>query len=194
MGFGEIDGVPPGTLFDRKQDLADAGIHSQVFGGMAGGTQGTESIVLNEGYVDDKDLGATILYTGHGGQDDQGRQVRDQQWVRANAGMRVNKQRRLPVRVVRGYKLRSPYAPAHGYRYDGLYLVEECWQEPSIHGPLVCRFKLIELTEPGVRDRPTTRSPIRWADAATPKKPLPPVTDEQRERIRARREERRRDR
>ena len=26
---------------------------------------------------------------------------------------------RKPVRVVRGYKLNSPYAPAEGYRYDG---------------------------------------------------------------------------
>lgn len=29
-----------------------------------------------------------------------------------------------PVRVIRGYKLKSPYAPAEGYRYDGLYVVE----------------------------------------------------------------------
>ena len=31
---------------------------------------------------------------------------------------------RKPVRVIRGYKLHSPYAPAEGYRYDGLYTVE----------------------------------------------------------------------
>ncbi len=30
-----------------------------------------------------------------------------------------------PVRVIRGPKLRSPYAPAEGYRYDGLYTVEK---------------------------------------------------------------------
>ena len=24
-----------------------------------------------------------------------------------------------PIRVVRGYKLRGPYAPEEGYRYDG---------------------------------------------------------------------------
>lgn len=193
MSFGEVDGVEPGTLFQYKQDLANAGVHHQVFGGMAGGEYGTESIVLNEGYVDDKDLGATILYTGHGGQDDQGRQVSDQQWVRANAGMRVNQAQQLPVRVTRGYKLRSGYAPTSGYRYDGLYRVEDCWQEPSIHGPLVCRFKLIELTEPGVQARPTTRNPIKW-DANEPREPLPELSDEQRERIRLRREQRRLDR
>ena len=32
---------------------------------------------------------------------------------------------RKPVRVIRGYKLHSPYAPAEGYRYDGLYTVEK---------------------------------------------------------------------
>ena len=31
----------------------------------------------------------------------------------------------LPVRVVRGYKLKSVYAPYAGYRYDGLYRVEK---------------------------------------------------------------------
>lgn len=30
-----------------------------------------------------------------------------------------------PVRVIRGYKLHSGYAPAEGYRYDGLYTVEQ---------------------------------------------------------------------
>lgn len=30
-----------------------------------------------------------------------------------------------PVRVIRGYKLDSPYAPSEGYRYDGLYTVEK---------------------------------------------------------------------
>lgn len=30
-----------------------------------------------------------------------------------------------PVRVIRGYKLHSEYAPAEGYRYDGLYTVEK---------------------------------------------------------------------
>ena len=30
-----------------------------------------------------------------------------------------------PVRVIRGYKLHSPYAPLEGYRYDGLYTVEK---------------------------------------------------------------------
>jgi E3 ubiquitin-protein ligase UHRF1 len=34
-----------------------------------------------------------------------------------------------PVRVIRGFKLPSPYAPKTGYRYDGLYLVKKVHQE-----------------------------------------------------------------
>ena len=30
-----------------------------------------------------------------------------------------------PIRVIRGYKLDSVYGPAEGYRYDGLYTVED---------------------------------------------------------------------
>ena len=30
-----------------------------------------------------------------------------------------------PVRVIRGFKLKSKYAPREGYRYDGLYTVEK---------------------------------------------------------------------
>lgn len=153
MAFGEIDGIKPGKLFPSKQALADAGVHWQVYGGMAGGAKGTESIVLNEGYVDDQDDGDVVIYTGHGGQDGRGRQVHDQKWHRANAGMVQNRDLGVPVRVIRGFKLQSPYAPPHGYRYDGLYSVERCWDEASVHGPLICRFELREITSPGVKLR-----------------------------------------
>ena len=32
-----------------------------------------------------------------------------------------------PVRVIRGYKLPTLFAPETGYRYDGLYTVTKCW-------------------------------------------------------------------
>lgn len=193
MAYGEVDGVFPGTVFKSKQALADAGVHSQVFGGMAGGQDGTESIVLNEGYVDDEDRGETIIYTGHGGQDDRGHQVRDQVWHRANEGMRANQRYGIPVRVIRGPKLVSPYAPPSGYRYDGLYRVERCWQERSKHGPLICRFELTEITEPGVQERVKTYG-LAGVEPGAVARELPEPTDEMLERIRRRREQRRRDR
>jgi hypothetical protein len=199
--FGEILHVPSGSWFASKQDLSDAGVHKQIMGGMWGGQGGTRSIVLNEGYVDDEDLGHRIIYTGHGGQDGDGRQVADQEWTRANAGMRVNHEHGVPVRVIRGYKLRSPYAPRSGYRYDGLYAVDRCWREASKHGPLVCRFELVELdpgravtyhqTGPTARFEGATRGePQRGSGKAS----LPTVSDERREELRRRREERLRDR
>jgi hypothetical protein len=49
-----------------------------------------------------------------------------------------------PVRVIRGFKCKSKYAPAEGYRYDGLYVVESAWREPGLNpkGFLVCKFAL----------------------------------------------------
>jgi E3 ubiquitin-protein ligase UHRF1 len=45
------------------------------------------------------------------------------------------------VRVIRGYKLPSPYAPLEGYRYDGLYIVEKAWMGKGLtKGLMVCRY------------------------------------------------------
>lgn len=43
--------------------------------------------------------------------------------------------------MIRGYKLESEFAPAEGYRYDGLYIVERAWMAKGLtKGLLVCRF------------------------------------------------------
>lgn len=38
-----------------------------------------------------------------------------------NASLAASVESRLPIRVIRGYKLQSAYAPEAGYRYDGSY-------------------------------------------------------------------------
>jgi putative restriction endonuclease len=115
---------------------------------MVGGAQtGTESIVLNGGYRDDHDLGDEIIYTGYGGQDDAGNQVSDQEWKQANQGMRVNEAEGLPVRVVRGWRAHTPFSPATGFRYDGLYAVVRSWEEESLDGPKICRFQMVRTDE-----------------------------------------------
>ena len=101
MPFGAIDGNPPGTTYRDRAALVAAGVHRNRQAGMVGGAwRGTESIVLNGGYRDDHDLGDEITYTGYGGQDATGRQVRDQAWEQANQGMRVNEAEGLPLRVM----------------------------------------------------------------------------------------------
>lgn len=69
------------------------------------------------------------------GQDSVSRkQVADQELTRQNKALAVSRDRRLPVRVVRGATHRSPFSPLKGYRYDGLYTVENCWHEKGPAG------------------------------------------------------------
>ena len=46
-------------------------------------------------------------------------QSKNQELTRGNLALSKNVETRTPVRVIRGYKLRRPYAPEEGYRYDG---------------------------------------------------------------------------
>lgn len=46
------------------------------------------------------------------------------------------------MRVVRGFELNSPFAPERGYRYDGLYFVDEVWEETGRSGFKVWRYRL----------------------------------------------------
>ncbi len=56
----------------------------------------------------------------------EGPQTCDQTWENTrNASLRVSAHNKKPVRVVRGYSSRSDFAPIRGYRYDGLYVVDQ---------------------------------------------------------------------
>src|SRR2546430_1513943 len=64
-----------------------------------------------------------------------------------NAALRTSAQTGAPVRVVRGSDPNSPYAPDQGYRYDGLYRVEDAAMVRGQGGYLVCRFQLVKLSK-----------------------------------------------
>ncbi|WP_432042524.1 YDG/SRA domain-containing protein [Streptomyces cadmiisoli] len=99
---------------------------------------GAESIVVSGGYKDDEDYGNVIIYTGHGGQDSSNNQVSDQTLEDAgNAALVTSHMEGLPVRVLRGAHKGSIYAPATGYRYDGLYRVTSYGSKLGIDGFLV---------------------------------------------------------
>ena len=121
--FGDVQGVSEGELFKNRVEVKKAGIHSQNQAGISGRAQeGADAIVLNEGYEDDEDNGDEIIYTGQGRRDlKSGSQIADQELERGNQALVTSELRGLPVRVIRGPKLKSPYAPKSGYRYDGLY-------------------------------------------------------------------------
>jgi putative restriction endonuclease len=147
--FGEIPGYAPGSLFLNRAELSAARVHTPTQAGIAGSWDvGAESVVVSGGYEDDVDLGDVIIYTGHGGNDAvSGRQVGSQTLHRGNRALARSCQDGLPVRVIRGHRLKSPFSPEVGYEYAGLYRVDSFWRAQGISGYDVWQFRLEKLDE-----------------------------------------------
>ncbi|MEO0557615.1 MAG: YDG/SRA domain-containing protein [Bacteroidota bacterium] len=145
--FGHLPGYPPGSWFEDRRELAASGVHRPLQAGICGrANEGAESIVLNGGYIDDQDLGSVVLYTGAGGNDPGTRhQVRDQKLNRWNLALATSLRVGLPVRVIRGSHPDVHSGPATGYRYDGLYRVDDYWPDTGIDGYRIWRFRLEAL-------------------------------------------------
>ena len=141
--FGHIAGITPQEeTYASRKDVAEAGIHKPLQAGISGsGEEGADSIVISGGYEDDQDLGDTIIYTGEGGRDPTtGRQTHDQKLTSRNLALARNSLTGLPVRVVRKVD--------GGYRYDGLFNVEEYWAKRGRSGHLVYQFRLVKSQLP----------------------------------------------
>jgi putative restriction endonuclease len=141
--IGEVPNVEAGQEFSTRRLAHDAGVHRPLQAGICGTKKtGAESIVVSGGYKDDEDYGDVIVYTGHGGQDGANNQVSDQSLDdTGNAALVTSYLEGLPVRVLRGWQSDSPYAPATGYRYDGLYRVTSYGSKLGIDGFLVWQFR-----------------------------------------------------
>jgi hypothetical protein len=153
MIYGHIPGVEIGTTWLMRIEVNHAGIHRPTVAGIHPGPEGAYSIALSGGYEDDIDLGDCFTYTGEGGRDLKGTkanpknlrtaaQSKDQSLSRGNKALIRSNETGLPVRVLRGYKLDSPFAPDEGYRYDGLYTVEKWWYTTGLAGFGVYKFAL----------------------------------------------------
>ncbi|CAG5125180.1 unnamed protein product [Candidula unifasciata] len=151
--YGAVSGIDVGTVWATRMECCRDGIHRPTVAGIHGGEDGAYSIALSGGYEDDIDLGDCFTYTGEGGRDLKGTksnpknlrtapQSRDQTLTRGNLALSKNVETKNPVRVIRGYKLQSPFAPEEGYRYDGLYTVEKCWFVTGLSGFGVWKFAL----------------------------------------------------
>ncbi|MFC1861660.1 YDG/SRA domain-containing protein [Chloroflexota bacterium] len=141
--IGHILGVQVGQAFPDRRALHDANVHRGLMHDIA--PQGT-SIILSGGYIDDQDEGEMIIYTGEGGRDpNSGRQISDQSFTGRNYDLAHNAIIGNPIRVTRGHQLHSPFAPTNGYRYDGLYRIDEYWSEKGRDGFVVWRYRLIRL-------------------------------------------------
>ena len=147
--FGHIPGYPEGSRFDSRETLSRAGVHRPSIAGISGrGRGGADSVVLAGGYEDWDDFGDEILYTGHGGRDPESkRQIGHQTLTRGNLALATNRLSGLPVRVIRGALLHSSYSPEVGYRYDGLYQVEDYWRERGRSGFHVWRYRLRKIRD-----------------------------------------------
>ncbi|KAF8316781.1 hypothetical protein DL93DRAFT_2056158, partial [Clavulina sp. PMI_390] len=164
--FGAIPGVKVGTWFETRALCSQAAIHAPWVAGIYGDPQkGAYSIALSGGYADDVDLGEAFTYTGAGGRDLKGTkdkpknlrtapQSKDQSFDHhLNKCLKRSAETKRPIRVIRGFKLPSPYAPKEGYRYDGLYCVEKAWMDQGLEGFLVCKYAMKRL--PGQPPLPT---------------------------------------
>ncbi|KAJ2927179.1 hypothetical protein H1R20_g9938, partial [Candolleomyces eurysporus] len=157
--YGSIPGVAVGTWWEKRQGCSIDAIHAPLVGGISGGKDGAYSVALSGGYDDDVDLGYAFTYTGSGGRDLKGTktnpknlrtapQSSDQSFENTfNKMLKRSSETHKPVRVIRGYKLKSKYAPSEGYRYDGLYVVEQAWIENGNNpkGYLVCKYAFKRL-------------------------------------------------
>ncbi|MBC8104721.1 MAG: HNH endonuclease [Cytophagales bacterium] len=146
--YGEVIGVPEGTVFRHRIDLVRAGLHSNRMRGISGsGGEAADAVIVSGGYEDDADFGDEIWYTGEGGNDVKTKgQVAHQALARGNLSLIRNLLEGIPVRVIRGFRLNSAFAPEDGYRYDGLFRVENYWQDRSKSGFRVFRYTLRKIT------------------------------------------------
>lgn len=147
--FGEIPGVDVGTVFPDRRSLSRSGVHRPTQAGISGSrTDGADSIVVSGGYVDDKDYGDLIIYTGQGGNDpNTRRQVADQEFTRGNIGLAISCDNGRPVRVIRGARGEPAHSPDHGYRYDGLFSVTRYWSQRGADRFLVWQFELCRFPD-----------------------------------------------
>ncbi|UTW63229.1 HNH endonuclease [bacterium SCSIO 12741] len=146
--FGVIPEIEEGKTFKNRLELSKSKVHRPIQAGISGSqNQGADSIVLSGGYEDDEDHGDLIIYTGHGGRDlATGKQSSDQELIRQNLALVKNCQQGLPVRVIRGSNHNSIFSPKIGYRYDGLYRVEDYWHEIGQSGYKIWRYRLSKIT------------------------------------------------
>ena len=148
---GPLRGIRIGDVFFFRIELCVLGIHGQVQAGIdhvpANGSESGEpiatSIVVSGGYEDDEDRGETLIYTGHGGRG-KSKQCLDQTLSKGNLAMERSFAYGIEIRVIRA--LKSDGSPTGKiYVYDGLYKIENCWEEVGKSGFIVFKYKLVRL-------------------------------------------------
>lgn len=149
---GAIPGIEIGDVFFFRMELCVIGLHGQVQAGIdylpsnrsSNGEPVATSVIVSGGYEDDEDSGYVINYTGHGGQDKNGRQCAHQKLEGGNLAMERSMHYDVEVRVIRGFRYAGT-ASGKIYVYDGLYKVLETWFDVGKSGFGVYKFKLVRI-------------------------------------------------
>jgi E3 ubiquitin-protein ligase UHRF1 len=132
--FGHQPRVPIGRWYPGRRGFHDALIHRGLVNGIFGDEEeGAYSVSVSGGYEDDVDEGYKFVFTGEGGRHlnvdpKTGKaknlrtapQTRAQGMKKGNLALKRSCETGNPVRVIRGYKGKSVWAPREGYRYDGV--------------------------------------------------------------------------
>lgn len=161
---GPIPGIEVGQSWKYRACCGGDGVHRPPISGIAGSVSngGAVSIVLSDGYPEDKDYGNTFTYTGSGGRDLTSKRVATQSFhqeltrenlalamtcdaeVSKDGAVAKNWKKSLAIRVVRGFKLKKlhpKFAPELGYRYDGIYRLVKYGPGEGAFGFIVYRYE-----------------------------------------------------
>ncbi|RWR86777.1 SET domain-containing protein [Cinnamomum micranthum f. kanehirae] len=155
--LGAVPGVEVGDEFHFRVELAIIGLHRPYQSGIDYMKQNkivlATSVVASGGYEDDMDGSDVLIYSGQGGKPaGVDKQAEDQKLERGNLALKNSIDAETPVRVIHGFKeLRgSDTQDVKGkkiitYTYNGLYLVENYWQERGDHGRFIFKFQMRRL-------------------------------------------------
>ena len=147
VNFKKVDQFKEGTLFKDRKEIHKNNLHNNLVFGISQNAGIANYIVLSGGYVDEtNDRGDEFIYIGQGGRDEKTKkQISDQTFDNThNKSLVFNCNWNIPVRVFRGSKLNSDYAPVNGYRYDGKYMINDFWYSTGVDGFKICNFKLVK--------------------------------------------------
>lgn len=156
--LGAVPGVEVGDEFQFRVELAIVGLHRLYQAGIdytnQNGMLVAISIVSSGAYADDMEDTDSLIYCGQGGNKAvKGKEPEDQKLERGNLALRNSITTKNPVRVIHGFKENkisdladSKSKTVTTYVYDGLYTVENYWQEEGKHGKQVFMFKLKRIS------------------------------------------------
>ncbi|GER43553.1 histone-lysine N-methyltransferase [Striga asiatica] len=143
--FGHIPGIKIGDKFHYRAELVIVGLHLQYISGIAYVTLNGKKIatsVVNSGrYENEAKTEDVLIYSGQGGKSKLGlsANISDQELKLGNLALVNSKEVKYPIRVIQ--KITRVNRDVE-FVYDGLYVVNNYWQERGHDRKLVFKFEL----------------------------------------------------